>query len=606
MKMKNLYKIALGCFVAGSTLTSCDDFLTIKPTSQIVEEDFWEDKNDLENVVAACYVRLLQGDMMERYILWGEARSDNFVKTVGKDWVDMDNLMSANLLPTAGMFSWTPFYNEINFCNKILKNGPLVLERDVTFTEEAWKPIKAEAITLRALSHFWLVRTFGDIPYATSDYNNDGQYMLLPQTPQEQVLDSIIMDLESVKADGMTNYGNTVFNKGRITQKSIYALLADVYLWRASLNASPDSVNKHEKSRADYQKCIECCDFVIEQMIKDKTEDINKNGSVVGGLTKALTVEDLLTPNDPNANSYSDEIGAFNDIFGSKNSDESIFEIQIDGTNNTNAIMASYFYNISKAETGSFCCADALFSGFETSPNSTGPSSLFTKTDMRKWEDATWVGADQTEYRVNKYIASDVMQGKKGVVGLNQLMTDNTASDFEAVYTNRSTDNANWIFYRLSDVMLMKAEAISQLYTDEANLREGFTLVRHIFKRSNPYAYSTTNSNASNDSLNFETFSTPEGLEALVMAERQREFFAEGKRWFDLVRYAQRKGSTTEMVKNFLGRKYSENKNAIVSKLSTLESLFSPIYESEIKNNPLLKQNSVWKTNENTSKTDEI
>lgn len=90
------------------------------------------------------------------------------------------------------------------------------------------------------------------------------------------------------------------------------------------------------------------------------------------------------------------------------------------------------------------------------------------------------------------------------------------------------------------------------------------------------------------------------------MAERQREFFAEGKRWFDLVRYAQRKGSTTEMVKNFLGRKYSENKNAIVSKLSTLESLFSPIYESEIKNNPLLKQNSVWKTNENTSKTDEF
>ena len=186
------------------------------------------------------------------------------------------------------------------------------------------------------------------------------------------------------------------------------------------------------------------------------------------------------------------------------------------------------------------------------------------------------------------------------------MMTDNTASDYEAAYTNRSTDNANWIFYRLSDVMLMKAEAISQLYTDEANLREGFMLVRHIFKRSNPYAYSTTNSNASNDSLNFETFSTPEGLEALVMAERQREFFAEGKRWFDLVRYAQRKGSTTEMVKNFLGRKYSENKNAIVSKLSTLESLFSPIYESEIKNNPLLKQNSVWKTNENTSKTDEF
>lgn len=606
MKIKNLYKIALGCLVAGATLTSCDDFLTIKPTSQIVEEDFWEDKNDLENVVAACYVRMLQSDMMQRYILWGEARSDNFVKTTGKDWSALTNLMNANLLPTEDMFSWTPFYNEINYCNKVLKNGPLVIERDVTFTEEAWKPIRAEVITLRALSHFWLVRTFGNIPYVTTEYNNDGQYLLLPQTSQEQVLDSIIMDLESVKNDGMTNYGNTVFNKGRITQKAIYALLADVYLWRASLNASPDSVNKQDKSREDYQKCIECCDFVINQMLKDKTDDINKNGSVVGGLTSALTVEDLLTPNDPSANSISTTIGAYDDIFGSKNSDESIFELQIDGTNNTNSMMNDYFYNISKSETGSFCCADALFSGYETTPNSTGPQTLFTKTDMRKWEDATWQGDDQTEYRVNKYIASSVSQGKEGVVGTNQMLTDNTATDFAAVYNNRTISNANWIFYRLSDVMLMKAEAISQLYTDEDHLYEGYWLVRDIFKRSNPYAYSTTNSNASNDSLKFETFSTPEGLEALVMTERQREFFAEGKRWFDLVRYAQRKGSTTDMIKNYLGRKYSENKNAITSKLSTLESLFSPIYESEIKNNPLLKQNSVWKTNEDTSKTDEL
>lgn len=606
MKIKKLYKIALGCIVAGVTLTSCDDFLTIKPTSQIVEEDFWEDKNDLENVVAACYVRLLQGDIMNRYILWGEARSDNFVKTVGKTWTDMDNLMGANLLPTSSLFDWTPFYNEINYCNKVLKNGPLVIERDVTFTDEAWRPIKAEVITLRALSHFWLVRTFGNIPYATSDYNNDGQYMLLPQLPQEVVLDSIIMDLEAVKDDGMTNYGNNVFNKGRVTQKSIYALLADVYLWRASLNASPDSVNKHDKSRADYQKCIECCDFVINQMIKDKTDDINKNGSVVGGLTKTLTVEDLLIPNDYNSSSYSDVVGAYDDIFGTKNSDESIFELQIDGTNNKNSMMTEYFYNINKSEIGNFCCADALFSGYEQSPNSTGPQTLFTKTDMRKWEVATWVGADQTEYRVNKYIASSVTQGKKGMIGLNQMMTDNTATDYAASYVNRATESANWIFYRLSDVMLMKAEAISQLYTDEENLYEGYWLVRDIFKRSNPYAYSSTNSTASNDSLNFETFKTPEGLEALVITERQREFFAEGKRWFDLVRYAQRKGSTTEMVKSFLGRKYSDNKNAIVSKLSTLESLFSPIYENEIKNNPLLKQNSVWKTNENTSKTDEL
>ena len=97
-----------------------------------------------------------------------------------------------------------------------------------------------------------------------------------------------------------------------------------------------------------------------------------------------------------------------------------------------------------------------------------------------------------------------------------------------------------------------------------------------------------------------------EGLEALVMAERQREFFGEGKRWFDLVRYAQRKGGTYDMLNKYLGKKYTDNKNAIYAKLHKLQSLFSPVFLDEMKKNPLLHQNSVWITNESTSKTDEL
>ena len=91
----------------------------------------------------------------------------------------------------------------------------------------------------------------------------------------------------------------------------------------------------------------------------------------------------------------------------------------------------------------------------------------------------------------------------------------------------------------------------------------------------------------------------------LVMNERQREFVGEGKRWFDLVRYAQRNGSTVEMLK-YLTRKYTDNQRAIEAKLASMKSLFSPIYTNEIKNNPLLKQNEVWGTTESTSRTDNI
>ena len=90
------------------------------------------------------------------------------------------------------------------------------------------------------------------------------------------------------------------------------------------------------------------------------------------------------------------------------------------------------------------------------------------------------------------------------------------------------------------------------------------------------------------------------------MAERHREFIGEGKRWFDLVRYAQRRGETETMIKNYLGRKYSQNKNAVAAKLSTIESLFSPVYKNEMDNNQLLHQNRIWNTSESTSKTDNL
>ena len=172
-------------------------------------------------------------------------------------------------------------------------------------------------------------------------------------------------------------------------------------------------------------------------------------------------------------------------------------------------------------------------------------------------------------------------------------------------YTLRSKSNvdANWIVYRLSEVMLMKAEAMSQLYDDEEHLTEAFNLCRSIYKRSNPGAYQP---GSKGDSLDITVFMSKEGIESLVMAERQREFVAEGKRWFDLVRYAQRRGGTQEMLA-LLTRKFaSDNKKAIEAKLSTIQSLFSPINIDEIRNNGLLHQNEVWAVDESTSKTDNL
>ena len=618
MKTDIIKKLALcGCIAAGLGLTSCEDFLTITPTDKIVEEDFWEDKNDLENVVAACYKRLVDNDVLYKYMQWGEIRSDNFEKTVGVNDQDLQNLMNANLLPTNGMFKWTPFYNAINYCNKVLVHGPEILKKDVSFSQGDWEPIKAEVITLRAYCHFWLVRTFGEVPYVTEDYNNDEQEMKLPQSTQLQVLDKIIEDLESVKDLAMLDYNNNVWNKGCITRKAVYTLLADVYLWRASYKAGNNQPFKiegqerpHEEyvttAEQDYQKCIEYCDEVVRLMKNERFKTISTSGSYIGNNVE-LTFEDLLIPNtEREQGEYWGTIkGAYDNIFGTKNSSESIFELQVEGTSYSNTMVAgtkdggALVWNIEKGDQGSLNCSNNLFASSDEHPNNLTPTYVYAKTDMRKWETVQYEKAGQVNMPIVKYYAKKVTQGST-----TTALTDNTLESLTISYSKRTKAcDANWIAYRLSDVMLMKAEAISQLYDDEEKLTEAFNLCRFIYKRSNPGAYLPS---GKGDSLDVSVFLSKDGIESLVMAERQREFVAEGKRWFDLVRYAQRRGGTQEMLA-LLTRKFAaENKKAIEAKLSTIQSLFSPVHTNEIKSNGLLHQNEVWAVDESTSKTDNL
>jgi len=634
--IKNITLCGLMAVGAGLALSSCEDFLTITPTSSIVEEDYWKDKNDLNNAVIACYKRMVDNDLLEKYVYWGEERSDNFERSsaVGSSG-PVANIMNANLLPTYYQFDWTSMYNAINYCNKVLAHGPEVVKEDESFSENDWKPIRAEVTTLRALCHFYLVRTFGEIPYVTIDYNNDSQELHLPQSTQLEVLNNIITDLESIKNEAMQDYGNTVENKGRITKKAVYALLADVYLWRASYKAGNNQPFKKvtllssyrgplseaeltarqedygTTAAADYQKCVEYCDQVISMVKQEKIDYINKNGLNIGGGAIELELEDLLAQNESTSGqkkSYAiSSMKPYNAIFGAGNADESIFELQVEGTTYTNSLITNLYYNIKDGKVGAFTGPDVLYGGVESTPNTTNVGYVFTKTDYRRWETIIFEAPGQNSFAIGKYINRTVSQNNPNYV----FLTDNSA---QALTTNlieqskRAASNvdANWIVYRLSEVFLMKAEALSQLYSDEENLMTAFNYVREVFKRSNPVAYMPNNpsSTKENDSLKFTTFATSEAMEKLVLQERQREFVGEGKRWYDLVRFALRRGSTAEML-DILSHKYTNSK-AIKAKLADIQSLYSPVYNQEIRNNNWLYQNGVWSVNETSSRTDEL
>lgn len=585
MKKINIYKTLLVSACAFITLgtTSCDDFLTIYPSNEITEEQFWEDRTDLESGIRGCWKQFISQDIMERMVVWGECRSDNF-DLMTESWDDMKDLMNANLLETNSLFSWSVFYKTINFCNKVLQYGPLVVERDKSFTSEDWKPVEAEMKALRALNYFYLVRTFREIPFEFNPIGSehDVKEHSGRQFMAEVVLDSIINDVEAVKDNGMRQYTNELDNKGRFTRESIYTLLADMYLWRAAKNASPDSVAKYgSKSQDDYQKVIEYCDAVLDMYMERYDRD-----NPMGGGTSSENNENPYHLIRMNANGGTQDVvdDVYDEIFVQKNSRESILELQFDGSTNSNTCLYNYrdYNGLYRHRDNNTGLLQASAPCQTVTRNIDNTSGLFSQSDIRRWQSLVYTEAGQRVYSIGKYTYQSITHDN---------LEDNSEGT-ENTFISTGSFNSNWIIYRLSDVLLMKAEAITRLDAPTTEqLQDAFNCVTMILYRSNPSV--TTD----RDKLSFTDYQEPSQLFDLVMRERRREFFGEGKRWFDLVRMAEHDGTTTNML-TLLLTKYATNTNAVRAKLASMNSLYSPVYENELKVNPNLHQNPAWEKEE--------
>lgn len=603
--------IIRNCAIYGCTailslgLFSCEDWLTLYPSTQIVEEEFWQDKNDITSVRNGAYLNLAGSACVERFIVWGEGRSDNV--SANSTPIDdvINRLQAGNLQAEDGYTNWATFYTGINYCNKVLEHGEEIMKKDLSFTEAEWKPMRSEMTTLRALYYFYLIRAFGDVPYVTKAINKDSEVAPIAVTPQKEILDDLIKQLEAVKDDATIDFGSTSDNKGYVTRKTAYTVLADLYLWRAALTKPNEELTA--ESDADYKKCIEQCDYVIKELIRED-EEANTNGGFrpgnrPGGSGSSSDTEESAYPFIENTLTGNDNTNvslSYNAIFIEKNSTESIFELQYDGNKNKNSSIETYYRNSNNANTaGKFVASDLLTSTKSTISNvmTTGG---FYQTDLRKLESLYKPNEDNPTWIIAKYSYSSFMQYNyiKNDASANETVENHNFPELECSLPSSAP---NWIFYRLSDVILMKAEALccsSDPSTEE--LDESFKLIEEVYKRSNPYPYSNK---ATSTAGKLTKPGNAANMEKLLMTERQREFVGEGKRWFDLLRYALRRGSSTDMVETLLAPKYPSNEQtSIKSKLASMNALYLPIYDNELDANPKLKQNPVWDKNETISK----
>lgn len=532
----------------------CTDWLDIKPLDRMVAQDYWKTKEDVEATMLAAYKDLGSNNFLRRAMMLGEVRSDNVVKGKESDMKEeTKQLMDVTVQSTNEWAKWATYYTLINDCNLILHYAPEVAKIDPAYTQGELEVHLAEALTLRALAYFYLVRIYNNVPYVTTPTINDQTNFSLPLTAGDDILKDIVNDLERAENYAVISRGyapqisSTGFSmndvrtktKGRITKHAVRAILADIYLWQASGHNDNPTLQAEE-----YTKCIQKCDAILAYR-KDPTENINDmdmTGAELYLLPNASTNENV----------------SYICTFAYKNSDESIFELQFNDGGGVES-------------RGAFNDYYGRFTLKEGQLNASATVNWITTEDVRMKNSYSTQLSGGTYY-ILKYR----MTGRSEGTAVDGKPTYNYTIVAEGM-------DSNWILYRLPDVMLMKAEALVEL-GGENNLQEALKIVNETYMRSN-IKYTQP-------PLTSGTYPSQVAMRKLVLEERQREFLFEGKRWFDLLRVARRenmaKGEVSATLLDYMSLKYRDF-SVVKSKLSTYGALFMPVHYDEEVNNPRLK-----------------
>lgn len=267
----------------GLTETGCKKFLEVESIERFSGNRYWKSPKDVETFTIDIYARLW--DKLSNSCFWpaagefrlGEIRSNtaaagvtsfqsndqnrrvvydylakNDMKAVvygiaaNSPW--LSNGSSPRTFNTVLAFNfsvntnWTDFYKVIQEANimydQVSKGIPGLSDADK-------QRYMAEAVFIRCLTYFIMVRIYGDVAYYT-DANHSTP---LGRENFISVLNKCIAELEPVKNDLPWKYDDPALNGVRANRAGAISLLMNMYMWNAGFD-EPNKTNCYEKTVA--------------------------------------------------------------------------------------------------------------------------------------------------------------------------------------------------------------------------------------------------------------------------------------------------------------------------------------------------------------------
>lgn len=229
-----------------ATAVSCS-LDPLPPSSQYVEDSFWQTYEQIDAGLTACYNALYnQYSIGGNSLIFSETGTPNaFNYANAGGWRVIGNGTVNTVNSGVVNSKWGACYSGIGRCNTFIVNSPDFDPNEVSSSER--DDMVGEAKFLRALYYFDLTTNYGDAPLIL-DKPDVASQSYLPRDPAEKIVVQVITDLN----DAFNALPDTPSQTGRPSKWAAKALLARVYLynemWQEAENAAKEVIDSKKYS----------------------------------------------------------------------------------------------------------------------------------------------------------------------------------------------------------------------------------------------------------------------------------------------------------------------------------------------------------------------
>lgn len=408
---------------------------------------------------------------------------------------------------------WRTLYKIVERANLAvegIQTSPLMKTSDST----VMKAFMGEALALRVLAYFELVRNWGDVPYKVEATKYDLSNVYFPPTDRDSIYDYLLADLEQAE-----NYvpwvgsGATYANVERVTKGFIKGLAARIALARGGYSLRNKGGNNKMERGSNWQKYYELARKKCQEIMKQGVHKLNTSYQDVWKKINQLQLDAVFQENlfeVANGLGRSGEMGYSIGVRFYANPKYGF-------GNNANVVNTNvwYFYMFDPKDLR----RDATVAYYTYSNGSAEVKEVFT--------------ADPTVYNIAKW---------------DQRFMGSSFNEMNKAASAKFGYGINWSIMRYADVLLMFAETENALNGPTALAKDAFKQVR---RRAFADADKAVKVEAYVDGLtDQQSF-----FDALVK-ERALEFGGEAIRKFDLIRW------------NMLASKIQEQRDGIKKMLN--------------------------------------